>query len=218
MSPAKKPLAGKTMTSESDIWEREVFSRKYVVETSDWAGHSGSGSSAYHTIKYKAFLETFILENGVKSILDIGCGDWQFARFVNFGPGVYFGYDVVGDVVQRNLETFGSASRIFRMMPNNLAELPACDLLIMKDVLQHLSNAKISRFVTDLFPRARFCLITNSYEKLNTPQNIDVFDGEFRCLDLTAPPYRVDGAYVCEIGSSLWERIRTLLIVNLTKR
>lgn len=200
------------MSIDRDGWAAEVFSRKYVAETSDWAGHSGGGSSVYHTIPYRAFLEGFIQANSISSILDLGCGDWQFSRFINFGPSVYHGYDVVDPVIVRNKAAFGSEQRLFSTMPATLDELPTCDLLIMKDVLQHLSNSKILQFTHELIPRYRYCLITNSYEKINTPQNIDIVDGEFRCLDLTSDPYRANGAYVCEFGSSLWERIRTLLI------
>ena len=203
------------MANNSDVWERAVFSKKYVAETSDWAGHSGSGSSAYHTISYKAFVESFIAANRIRSIIDIGCGDWQFSRFINFGATDYYGYDVVPAVIARNDASFGSAKRIFREMPEAFDKLPSCDLLIMKDVLQHLSNKKIDLFLQSLFPRFHFCLVTNSYEKLDTPRNVDVFDGEFRCLDLTTAPYNVNGAYVCEFGSDLWERIRTLMIINL---
>lgn len=202
------------MTADEDVWHSAVFAKKYVVETSDWAGNSGGGSSAYHTIPYKAFLESFIQANSIRSVLDIGCGDWQFSQFTNFGPGEYHGYDVVPSVVESNRKAFGSAKRIFEKMPEDIDRLPACELVIIKDVLQHLSNDKIFLFCRKIFPRHKFCLITNSFEKLNTPQNIDIFDGEFRCLDLTATPFCVPGAYVCEIGSALWERIRTLLVIN----
>ena len=206
------------MVKCDDVWGAAVFAKKYVADTSDWSGHSGGGSSVYHTIPYKAFLESFIQANAISSVLDVGCGDWQFSRFVNFGAGVYYGYDVVTSVIARNAELFGSTRRIFREMPSIFEELPTCDLLVVKDVLQHLSNERIMMFARDLFPRFRFCLVTNSFEKLNTPQNIDVLDGEFRCLDLTAAPYRLDGAYVCEFGSALWERLRTLLIQNTSIR
>jgi hypothetical protein len=54
-------------------------------------------------------------------------------------------------------------------------------------------------------------LLTNSYNKLSTPLNTNICDGSFRCLDLSAEPYFLDGAYVLEFTSPLWEKIRTFL-------
>jgi hypothetical protein len=82
----------------------------------------------------------------------------------------------------------------------------------MKDVLQHLPNREILRHRDELFPRYRRCLISNSYRKLNTPLNGDIAYGDFRCLDLNAPPYAFEGDYVLEFSSPIWEEIRVLLL------
>jgi len=87
-------------------------------------------------------------------------------------------------------------------------------LLIMKDVLQHLPNDEIIKFRDVLLPRFRFCLIANSFEKVNTQKNVDITVGSFRCLDLTLPPYNFRGCYILEFGSAAWERIRVLLLSN----
>ncbi|HAQ05822.1 TPA: SAM-dependent methyltransferase, partial [Candidatus Azambacteria bacterium] len=44
-----------------------------------WFGGSGSGSLVENTVSYRNFLETFISDNEIKTVLDFGCGDWQFS-------------------------------------------------------------------------------------------------------------------------------------------
>jgi hypothetical protein len=69
----------------------------------------------------------------------------------------------------------------------------------------------VQEFRDKLFGKFKYCLITNSYEKLHTPLNTDISEGSFRCLDLASEPYYLDGSYVLEFMSPLWERIRTFL-------
>ena len=189
----------------------ERFRQYYEAEHSDWGNTSGPGSDSFHTIEYRSFVSKFVRLNNILRITDVGCGDWQFSRFIDFGSSDYIGYDVVDSVIKTNNERY--ASRImFSMMPDNLGDIRGGDLLLMKDVLQHLSDTDIYKFRDEVFPKFKFCLITNSFNKLDTPQNVDIESGSFRCLDLTAKPYQINGCYVLDFGSAVWERIRVLLI------
>jgi hypothetical protein len=84
---------------------------------------------------------------------------------------------------------------------------PGGDLLLIKDVLQHLSNACVHDFIRDVLPRFRYAIITNdvcNYEKwprfgiitlrrqLQEP-NIDITDGSSRPLRLDAPLFPGSG-------------------------
>jgi len=189
----------------------EPFRRHYEDEFSTWGNSSGAGSNVYYNIPYRAFLERFIHLNGVRSIVDIGCGDWMFSRFISFDHVAYQGYDVVPSVIERNRARFGSANVRFDLMPEDLAQVPSADLLVMKDVLQHLPDREILRHRRELFDRFPRCLLTNSYRKHETPRNIDIDYGEFRSLDLNAAPYHFGGTYLLEFSTPLWEELRTLL-------
>jgi SAM-dependent methyltransferase len=191
----------------------EAFRRHYESESSDWGGHSGGGSDPYWNIDYRAFLERFIRLNGVRSIVDIGCGDWQFSRFINLEGVRYHGFDVVKSVVDRNRSRYASDSVTFEEMPRDFRDVPAADLLVMKDVLQHLPDEEIIRHKRDLFVRYPRCLLSNSYRKVHTPINVDIPVGGFRSLDLNADPYNFGGHYVLEFSSPLWEQIRTMLYI-----
>lgn len=201
--------------SQSNIEpDREAFRKHYEDPDSAWGNTSGPGSDAFYTTDYRAFLSKFIRLNAVRSVVDIGCGDWQFSRFIDFGDARYLGLDLVESVIQRNAARYAGNRVEFRVMPADMAHVPGGDLLIMKDVLQHLSNDLIFAFFRTVFPRFRWCLLTNSYRKLDTAANIDIPNGSFRCLDLTAEPFEFRGTYMMEFGSSVWERVRTLLVAG----
>jgi len=55
----------------------------------------------------------------------------------------YLGVDVVDEVVRRNRERYGSEAVDFACLDIIADELPAGDLCLVRQVLQHLSNAEI---------------------------------------------------------------------------
>ena len=167
---------------------------------------------AQAAIEYRAFVERFIALNGIRSIVEIGCGDWPFVRFANL-PGVHYtGFDTAEAIVQRNRAAFAPRRQVaFEIMPTDYAQLPTADLLLIKDLLQHLPNAEILRVRAELLPRFGHALITNAWRRLNAPAHPDVEAGRFRPLDLKREPYSYPGAYVSENWGE-WERTRTLLV------
>ena len=47
-----------------------------------WEGGSGGGSTIANTVAYRAMLEGFLRDKKISSVLDVGCGDWQFSKVV----------------------------------------------------------------------------------------------------------------------------------------
>ena len=194
---------------------REIFDQKYVEATSDWGGGgSGPGSEPFYNIQYRAFLENFLVQNHIGYVDDIGCGDWSFSRYIRFHGLTYRGFDVAPSIITQNIARFSAPNITFEVMPEDKCHVPGADLLLMKDVLQHLSDDEIYDFHERVFPKYRFCLITNSYKKMNEQQNVNIQNGAFRCLDLLAAPYLFRGAYVLQFNTGVWEEVRTLLIIR----
>jgi SAM-dependent methyltransferase len=126
-----------------------------------WKGGSGTGSGEADTRAYRDFLHNFMRSNGVRSVLDVGCGDWQFSRHMDWTGIAYLGVDV-SNVVLQTTRTFARPGVEFRALNAVADPLPAADLLIMKDVLQHWSNADILALLPKL-PSFRYALITNGF-------------------------------------------------------
>jgi len=84
-------------------------------------GSSGDGSIYEKAKPYVDFLSDFIKQNNVKSIVDIGCGDWQFSKHLyNENEDIYmkqvdyYGYDCCKQVIEHNTEKHASENRHFK--------------------------------------------------------------------------------------------------------
>jgi SAM-dependent methyltransferase len=165
---------------------RERFEKVYRLN--EWGYGSGSGSLPRHNVGYAKFLQEFIDEHDIRTVLDLGCGDWQFSRYIDWSAVRYVGMDLVRPVIDRNTELFSATNIEFRHFSGDMSELPEADLLISKDVLQHLSNGTIQSILPTL-QRYRFNLITNCVNPRGETENVDIEDGKMRYLDIRLPPF-----------------------------
>lgn len=195
----------------------DAFNRAYSHAmwgtNADGKGHSGEGSTIEKTKIYRFFLEDFIAEHQIKSIVDYGCGDWESTQLVNLEGINYTGVDIVKPVIENNIAKYGSPTVKFVHANGNEIDLPKADLLICKDVLQHLPNSAIHKFITQI-PKYKYCLITNDVDALTlSSSNIDTYAGNWRSIDLTRPPFNVKGVKVLTFPAGLTTK-QVLLIVN----
>jgi SAM-dependent methyltransferase len=188
-----------------------------VYATNEWHYGSGEGSLPRHTRGYVAFLQQFLREHQVKSVVDVGCGDWQFSRLIDWTSIDYHGFDLVASVIERNQKQFGSPHIRFTRYAGDFAELPAADLLICKDVLQHLAQLNIERFLPHL-KRYPLSLLTNCANPHGETVNKDIADGEFRYLDLRLPPYGLQAKEVFSFTNHRPTWLEWLIKVRWRKR
>src|SRR3954471_5293227 len=92
-----------------------------------WTNGSGPGSLPKHTIEYRAFLSKFISENDIRTVTDLGCGDWQSTRLLDWSGVRYLGLDVVRSIVDRNNKIYSSENIRF-LHVTDLDQLPGGDL------------------------------------------------------------------------------------------
>ncbi|PID43694.1 MAG: glycosyl transferase [Proteobacteria bacterium] len=159
-----------------------------IYKTNEWGHGSGEGSLPVHTRGYVRFIEKFLNTYNIRSVLDLGCGDWQFSRFIDWKSVSYTGYDVVEPVISFNREYFANEKTRFVHYSGNPKELPPADLLIAKDVMQHWSNETIEAFLPVL-GQYKFALLTNCVNPGGVTENRNIRDGEFRPLELRRPPF-----------------------------
>jgi len=171
-----------------------VFDEIYNSNT--WGFGSGHGSLPSVTKGYRTYLESFIRENNISSVVDYGCGDWQFSKLVNWGDARYTGLDIVPSVVEANSKLYGTDKINFKAIkPGVASQVPKGDLLIVKDVLQHMPDELVQKFIENVVPKFKHALITNCILPLEDI-NKSIADGEFRPLDLRKAPFNLNATTV----------------------
>lgn len=167
---------------------KNIFERIYA--NNDWGHGSGEGSIPGHVGPYVAFLQKFLRRRRIRSVVDFGCGDWQFSHLIDWQGIDYRGYDVAGAVISANRNSYQNEHISFHEIAEHPGDLPPADLLIVKDVLQHWSDGAIFDFLPVL-SSFRFSLVTNCVNPSGPTENHPISDGDFRCLDLRLAPFRL---------------------------
>jgi hypothetical protein len=140
---SRDPFAGRSAEA--------IFSEIYARNM--WGGTSGgfnSGPGSGDKELFAAIVNRFVDEYGIRSIVDLGCGDFRIGQQIA-RPGIkYVGVDVVPALVERNQTLFGSEHISFERCDLITDDLPAGDLCVIRQVLQHLSNDQIRTILRKL--------------------------------------------------------------------
>jgi SAM-dependent methyltransferase len=150
-------------------------------------------------------LRRLISERGIGSVVDLGCGDYRVGRQLRDLAIDYTGVDVVPMLVARNNDAFGSARVRFVCKDITRDPLPAGELCIVRQVLQHLSNAQIASVLARL-AAFRFAVVAEHHPARLFRPNLDKNTGADTRIDfdsgvyLEHPPFSVPNARL--IGST----------------
>jgi SAM-dependent methyltransferase len=193
---AKPTTAPPIVATEGET--RVAFEKIY--RDADWGknsggiGNSGTGSTLEATALYRQYLQDFMKANDIKSVVDAGCGDWEFSQKIDWTGIDYKGYDIVAKVIEADKAKYGKPN--IQFFTGNIVEedLPPADLLISKHVLQHIPNADVKKFLDKQLKKYKHVLLTNGvHEILLTGNNADIKPGEYRLLELMKPPFDIKG-------------------------
>ena len=131
-----------------DMWEAqharflpEVLQRKKGGED---IALSGPGSTLAFTARIRVHLREWFERFGVRSIVDVGCGDMTWLPSLNLSGVEYRGFDISRVVVRHNNERFQADARFanrFAVLDLRSQIPPRADMVIARDVLFHLPPA-----------------------------------------------------------------------------
>ena len=179
----------------------EIFT--HIYETSLWgnnknpnyAGSSGSGSLLEkNKDTYIPFLREFITENNIKTVVDLGCGDFVCGAITYDDLDVkYTGYDTYKKVVDYVSSCHAAPKYTFHHLDfyNKKEEISCADLCIIKDVLIHWSNDHITTFLDYLIASKKFkyILLCNCCRQIKD-YNDDIKVGDWHPLSCDFLPLK----------------------------
>jgi SAM-dependent methyltransferase len=184
---------------------KETFEEIYSGHSWGGGSRSGPGSDPEHTVSYVRFVGRWLERHPeCRRIVELGCGDWATTRLIPIGQRhSYLGFDIVPEIIASNRENFQFPNVRFECGDFLSNVPPGGDLLLIKDVLQHLSNRSVQEFLQKILPQFGHAIITNDIRKYKEQRllgtlvfkrdlqrpNMDAPDGGSRPLKLDEPPF-----------------------------
>jgi SAM-dependent methyltransferase len=182
--------------------------------------YSGPGSHGPASDLYCAAVAAYIRENEIRSVVDCGCGDFSVGRrIVDSTEAKYTGVDVVPELIQHHRRKFGGPRVSFVCANIITDELPAADLYLVRQVLQHLTNDEITT-VLARFSRYPKVMITEDIPSEPTSFNHDMTHGpEVRSdfgsgVYVDRPPFSLSVKEIAQFALSETCTLRTVLVDN----
>lgn len=164
----------------------EVFGEIY--RTGVWGSGSGGGSNPIAMRPYIDLVSSLALHH--HAVLDIGCGDGLIASAINWGSAKYTGVDGVPEMVAKCKALYLNAHVLDALVD----QLPAADLVLIKEVTQHLPNAMVAQILERL--RCYPAVLHTSCVDKHT--NLDIELGQTRGVDLRLPPFELPAQTLLE--------------------
>lgn len=166
-----------------------VFNKIY--KTNAWGDpdtYSGAGSNTTNTAVIRERLPLLLKELGVRTILEIPCGDFFWMKDLPLDVDRYIGADIVRDIIAANKKKFECPGKIFIVLDILSDSLPTVDLILCRDCLAHFSHNNIKRALTNMKKSNSRYVLTSTYTSRN--ENPDISTGSFRPLNLQIAPFR----------------------------
>lgn len=194
-----------------------------------WGGkeydfYSGEGSHKPEIIEpYIAVVRKFLSSFEKKmSILDLGCGDFNIGRNFTDLASYYIGVDIVPALIMRNEAMFNANHVSFRQLDIAKDQLPKADCIMIRQVLQHLSNNEINSVLRKAI-EFQHLILTEHIPEGQFEANLDIISGQGTRLkkgsgvDITQAPFFIKGMSTELLSISLGNKkgkIVTWLILN----
>lgn len=176
---------------------------KQVYEKNLWGGgdtdfYSGTGSHHPELVQpyveaVRSFLRSF---EEPLVVCDLGCGDFNIGKDLVSHTRRYLAVDIVADLIERNRKLFKAENLEFLCLDIAKDDWPVGDCVILRQVLQHLSNAEIQGIVKKLHDY-KYVILTEHVPEGEFEPNKDIISGQGIRLkkksgvDLLAPPFNL---------------------------
>jgi hypothetical protein len=161
----------------TDIYENKIWGDNNI---NDYNGSSGSGSNIdYNIHSYVPLLRDIIVNNNIKTVVDLGCGDFRCGKFIYDDLDVaYTGYDTYNKIIDYNSKHYPAPKYSFVHMDfySRKESIVGGELCILKDVIQHWKMDEIYSFIDYLVDNKifKYILICNCCNQtVDNPENDD---------------------------------------------
>ncbi|WP_036597003.1 class I SAM-dependent methyltransferase [Olleya marilimosa] len=121
-----------------------------------------------------SFLKTL---NTPISVCDLGCGDFNIGSKLFKYTSKYFAIDIVPELIDHNKSNFKANNLSFSSLDIAKDDLPTADCALIRQVLQHLSNAEVQNILNKL-QTYKYVIITEHIPLFDFIPNLDIISGQ----------------------------------------
>jgi 2-polyprenyl-3-methyl-5-hydroxy-6-metoxy-1,4-benzoquinol methylase len=163
---------------------RQIYADGGWVHREDQESRSGVGSEASATEGLLERIEAAMTLLGCRSLVDVGCGDWNWMKRKPFDFD-YTGVDIVSELIAENQRYARENVRF--LVCNAIKESPqSADFALCREVLFHLSFADIKSVVRNVRRTTKYFCATTDFDIWF---NSDIRTGDFRKINLLRAPF-----------------------------
>ncbi|MCD2257596.1 class I SAM-dependent methyltransferase [Psychroserpens luteolus] len=157
----------------NQIYEQHLWGGKHI----DF--YSGEGSHDPEIVEpYLEAIVSFLKShNNALTVCDLGCGDFNIGKQLTQFTNRYIAIDIVEDLIKRNKTKFKEDYLEFHCLDAAKDQLPLTDCIIIRQVLQHLSNAEIQT-ITKKLRHYKYIVLTEHIPTGRFTPNKDIISGQ----------------------------------------
>lgn len=198
-----------------------------VYEKNLWGGNKAdfySGEGSHHpeiVTPYIAAVTAFLTSfKNPLTVYDLGCGDFNVGNQLVKHTKKYVAVDIVPSLIAHNKETFKAPNLKFQCLDISATDLPSADCAILRQVLQHLSNAEIESIVNKLAVY-KYVILTEHIPQGSFIPNKDIISGQGNRLkvqsgvNLLAPPFNFKVQEETQLSAVVLEDGKGVILTTL---
>ena len=212
---------------------QEIYNKKlwgYGLEKNNFKFYSGPGSHLKEfTNIYINSVKSFLLSFDKKpNVVDLGCGDFSIGKKIRKYCNKYIAVDIFDELIQSNRKLYNNCDVEFKTLDITKNILPNGEICFARQVLQHLSNEDIKKFLEQANGKYKYLILTEHLPNIEKfVPNLDIVTGPYIRLYknsgvvLTEKPFNllpISEKNICSISSkqaSGFEGVLKTLIYHL---
>ncbi|MFV9552281.1 class I SAM-dependent methyltransferase [Algibacter sp. PT7-4] len=130
------------------------------------------------------------------TVCDLGCGDFNIGKHLTKHTKQYYAIDIVEKLINRNKKLYNQNNLKFYCLDISKDKLPSADCIILRQVLQHLSNNEIKNIIKQMAVY-KYIILTEHIPTGVFTANKDIISGQGIRLkqnsgvNLLTPPFNL---------------------------
>ena len=159
---------------------------------------SGSGSSLNATYETRQFIPHLVKEYNIKSMIDLGCGDWNWMSTIRgeFPDVEYQGWDASEEMLDENTKNYGNENTKFFYKDIIENDYPKVDMALCRDVMFHLKPEYTLRIFDNIKKAGIKYLLATSFNEIAVNKGMELEqtwygDWRFYYINLNVKPFNL---------------------------